>query len=308
MMDIRRMFSEFYKYQSQNYKRTGVLTRITQIITSLIIMYLYSQFAKIIWPHDIKNEGMIFFLFSILVHNCSFIFSNSIFFIFYKYKLFLNYKVDKNPWPWEQNYEEWNIQLHKTIKTLLLNHLLISPALSLPFFINNTAPFRMDYESLPSFFEILWQYIFINICDDFLFYWSHRFLHWDKIYGYIHKQHHEYISTIGITAEYAHPIEYIFGNIIPANLGTFLLGKRVHAFTALLKIWLKILVTTESHSGYSFPWSPCYLNLEQVPTDFHNYHHLNYKGNYGNTMLWDIICNTVNDSFKKNLKEESKSE
>ena len=42
---------------------------------------------------------------------------------------------------------------------------------------------------------------------DFMFYWVHRSLHWSGVYKYIHKQHHMFKQSVGIAAEYAHPVE-----------------------------------------------------------------------------------------------------
>jgi len=298
----------YIELEHQNFQRTGYLARILQIITSLISIVIYSYIGKTFWPKSIENELRFTFILQFVFHNSAFIISNSILYIFYKYNMFLQYKVDKKPWPWEEdneNHNKWSVQLNKTIKTLLFNHLFLAPFIaSLAMISLNKSIYRMDYESLPSPFEILWQLLFTSLCDDFFFYWSHRFLHWDKIYNYIHKKHHEYVSTIGITAEYAHPIEFVFGNIIPANIGSLLLGNRMHVFTIVLIIWVKIFATTEMHSGYAFPWSPFFLNLYHTPTDFHAYHHLNYNGNYGNSMIFDVMCGTINESFKVNSKNE----
>jgi len=48
-----------------------------------------------------------------------------------------------------------------------------------------------------------------------VFYWAHRVLHHRRIYKYIHKQHHEFKATVGIAAEYAHPVESLLANAVP---------------------------------------------------------------------------------------------
>jgi len=298
----------YVELEHQYFKRSGYTARAFQILTSLLLIVFYSFFGKTFWPKSIENEMKFTYIIQFIVHNSAFIISNLILFIFYKYNMFLQYKIDKNPWPWEEkseNYSKWSEQLKKTIKTLIFNHLFLAPFIAaLPMYSLSKSLYRMDYESLPSPFEIFWQILFNGLCDDFVFYWTHRILHWDKIYGYIHKKHHEYVSSIGITAEYAHPLEFIFGNILPANTGKFILGNRMHAFTVILGTWIKLFSVTEAHSGYAFPWSPFFLNLFQIPTDYHAYHHLNYNGNYGNSMLFDVMYGTVNESFKENSKKE----
>jgi len=52
------------------------------------------------------------------------------------------------------------------------------------------------------------------IVEDFGFYWGHYLLHLPALYKRFHKQHHEYTSPFSVTAEYAHLMEYIFGNLV----------------------------------------------------------------------------------------------
>lgn len=58
---------------------------------------------------------------------------------------------------------------------------------------------------VPSAWTFLWQTCAFFVINDALFYWAHRLLHHPKLYGRIHKQHHEFKQSIGIAAEYAHP-------------------------------------------------------------------------------------------------------
>lgn len=43
------------------------------------------------------------------------------------------------------------------------------------------------------------------------FYTMHRLLHHPALYARVHKQHHRYAGTIGIAAEFAHPVEQVGG-------------------------------------------------------------------------------------------------
>ncbi len=97
----------------------------------------------------------------------------------------------------------------------------------------DTIKCRFDFESFPSYFEIIWQYLFCLVVNDTLFYWSHRMLHHPAIYSKVHKIHHEYVNSIALCAEYAHPFEYIFGNVIPSAAGFTILGTRTHLATII---------------------------------------------------------------------------
>lgn len=84
------------------------------------------------------------------------------------------------------------------------------------------------------------------------------------LYKAIHKQHHQWVAPIGIAAEYAHPFEYIFSNILPMAIGPFLCGSDI--ITTWIWWGLGMAVTVEHHSGYHLPYLPS--------PEFHDYHHL----------------------------------
>ena len=54
---------------------------------------------------------------------------------------------------------------------------------------------------------------------------------------------------------YAHPLEYTFGNLIPAYGGCLLLGSKMHMVTFGTYIFWNLMETHETHSGYHFPLS-----------------------------------------------------
>lgn len=80
------------------------------------------------------------------------------------------------------------------------------------------------------------------LVEEVLFYYSHRLLHSRWFYGPIHKQHHQFKSPVGMAAIYAHPIEFIFSNIVPLVVGS--LVAKAHLFSMwvwfLVAIWSTI--------------------------------------------------------------------
>jgi len=153
---------------------------------------------------------------------------------------------------------------------------------------------------LPPWSRIFFQIAIFFIIEDFYFYWIHRFLHWNAIYQYIHKVHHDHAAPFGITAEYAHPIETIclglgtvLGPILFSVLGS------LHHLTLQVWLFVRVLQTVEVHSGYNFPWS---LN-NWIPfwggAEFHDYHHMSFTNNYSSTFtVWDSVFKT-SDKYKK---------
>lgn len=53
-------------------------------------------------------------------------------------------------------------------------------------------------------YTLAWQMLVFFLIEDFYFYWIHRFLHWKRIYKYIHKVHHLHTAPFGIAAEAGH--------------------------------------------------------------------------------------------------------
>lgn len=106
------------------------------------------------------------------------------------------------------------------------NTVIVAPCVSLfnAYLKNWDTEFAFEVEKLPNCLTLVSSIVFMMLCEDFAFHFGHRLLHWKFIYPYIHKIHHTHKTTIGIAAEYAHPIEFIFANMIPTFLGAIILG------------------------------------------------------------------------------------
>lgn len=154
-------------------------------------------------------------------------------------------------------------QLLKLIKVVLFNQLLsfvISYVLQKN--IGNYLGLQVTRQ-LPSFPKGLLDLVVFMFSYEFLFYYSHRILHYKFLYK-IHKMHHEYQTPIGISALYCHPIEHVVSNLIPIISGFPLM--RCHVVSALLWLNLVMITTVNDHSGYHIP----FLHSSEL----HDYHHL----------------------------------
>lgn len=297
-------------YEQKRYKRKGYGTLVA-IATAFLYFHYFPKLVFWLWPkNEIKNEGLFYFLVTYLTHESVFLFSNFYFFLIHSLNLnfFERYKVSPDPWPWQSDAVAWRALLTKTFKQLLFNHLIILPALMLPNVVFNVCPYRLEAE-LPSALELLSQIVFCMVCEDFAFYWSHRFLHSEKLYAKIHKMHHEHKQTCCISSEYAHPIEYVFGNILTTNLGAMLLGKRMHFITYIVSLVMMVHETHDGHCGYEFSWSPHRLLPLSIGAEFHIFHHLKFKGNYASLFtFWDKVGNTVNKAYLEYYHAKEKKE
>jgi methylsterol monooxygenase len=190
---------------------------------------------------------------------------------FHKYKL---QPTKANTWPLN-----W-----RCIKRLLFNHFIIElPLILLAHPIFCWLGIHTDYHLLPSWTKIGLTIIACFLIEDFYFYWIHRLLHWGPFYTHIHKIHHHHTAPFGIAAEYAHPVETIFlgfGTV----LGPFLFAD--HLFTVWAWLTVRLFQTVEAHAGYDFPWSPRHFIPGWGGAEFHDYHHMNFNGNYASTFIW----------------------
>jgi len=144
--------------------------------------------------------------------------------------------------------------------------------------------------SFPIYFARLLVCLFVG---DFAFYCSHATLHLPFFYEHIHKQHHMFRITCSVAAEYAAPLESIFGNVAVVLAAPFLF--RFHAVVWATFLFLAVHSTAMSHSGYWYPSRNLW---------FHDHHHRVNVGNYSSVGLWDAVFGT--DKAWRRMKEKEK--
>ncbi|KAF0711454.1 hypothetical protein As57867_005253, partial [Aphanomyces stellatus] len=179
----------------------------------------------------------------------------------------------------------------KCLKLALLNQVIVHVPVQLTLlYLWGNRPIFSGALPLPTLATIVCEFALFMVCEDCLFYWIHRFLHWKKVYKYVHKVHHEFTAPFGLTYIYTHPFEEVF-TMMATMTGPLLFGS--HIVCLYIWLFLRVLETIEGHSGYEFPLGfSTFLPIMSGPVR-HDYHHEKFDCNYGSTMaFWDWLCGT----------------
>lgn len=247
-----------------------------------------------------KYGDALFFVFMVVIaHHIIWIPVNA-------FLMYLNY----NPYT---IFEKWKIQKNKTpsdrlvkecIIKSVISHIFVFP-LSVYLILWNAAKFigMPIAGEFPTFSKILIDFIVMFIVNDALFYWSHRFLHSNPyIYKKFHAQHHRFTTPIGMSSEFASPLESVMANFIPTFLGAYIM--KSHLFTLCLWFAFRIQETIEAHSGYNFPfWISQYIPFLHGVRG-HDWHHSHNRGVYGMSIFWDWLCGTDKE-YREYIKEKA---
>jgi sterol desaturase/sphingolipid hydroxylase (fatty acid hydroxylase superfamily) len=188
----------------------------------------------------------------------------------------------------------WDL-IKATVIDAVVGQLIIGPVALYGLYLMMPDP-KARTSPLPDFLTIYKHLVFAHVVRDVLFYWAHRMFHEvEFLYKAVHKQHHKYVGTIGISAEYAHPVEQILANFFPFML--YMIAFSVHPL--IWAVWMieRLLETYEAHCGYCF--SNTFLGklgfLHGRAAAFHDFHHTENKGNYGAGEVMDHLFGTMDN-------------
>ncbi|XP_070550412.1 methylsterol monooxygenase 1-like [Ptychodera flava] len=190
-------------------------------------------------------------------------------------------------------------------KLLVLNHFFVQfPLILGTYTFTELFGIPYDWESMPAWYDTAWRVYLCAVFEDTWHYFMHRLLHHKRIYKYIHKLHHNFQAPFGMVAEYAHPVETVvlgFGFFI----GVLLLTNHF----IMIWAWLlfRLFETVDVHTGYDLPFNPLHLLPFYGGARFHDFHHMNFQGNYSSTFTWwDKIFGT-DQQFKEFTAKQEKS-
>ncbi len=131
------------------------------------------------------------------------------------------------------------------------------------------------------------------LVHDTYFYWTHRLMHWKKIFPYVHRIHHLSHNPTPLAAYSFHPIEAVIeAGIVPVIACILPIHPVALALFGLYSIFMNIM----GHLGYElFPakFAGSHWIKWHNSSTHHNMHHHYGKGNYGLYFnAWDRIMKT----------------
>mmetsp|Transcript_2430 Transcript_2430/g.3291 ORF Transcript_2430/g.3291 Transcript_2430/m.3291 type:complete len:228 (-) Transcript_2430:1730-2413(-) len=205
----------------------------------------------------------------------------------------------KRPWfqkrkfqkqrPYSLERTSWNPSFPQLVKNVMINWLFVIPP-GLYFLQKVLRPIGLGVyvsRELPSWQEVVFHVIVSPFIVEFTFFVSHYWLHTKPLYARVHKVHHDFKAPHALACIYAHPFEALVGNTFAVMGPAFFI--RLHVLEWFIGVFLGWVGTCNGHSGYDLPWSK---RRDNGFTDFHDYHHEFFVGNYGSTGYMDYWCGT----------------
>jgi len=128
---------------------------------------------------------------------------------------------------------------------------------------------------------------------DTWFYWTHRIMHWPKLFRLVHSVHHDSRPPTAWTAMSFHPIEAATGAMVIPALA-FLVP--IHLGTLALVLAIMTVMGVTNHMGWEiFPRWLVHSAFGKwvITASHHERHHEIYQCNYGLYFrFWDKLCGT----------------
>jgi Delta7-sterol 5-desaturase len=213
----------------------------------------------------------------------------------------------------KKHLQNWRIQHHKKanaeqikfeLKNAVLAFLVGAFSSSIILYLNSLG-YNKIYKNISDYSSVwgIASFFTIWIIDDAWFYWTHRLLHHQSIYPYVHAVHHHSIDVTPFSSMSFHVLEaFLLSSwIFPVSFAIPLYAPALGVF----QVW-GLLNNIKAHLGYElYPanFNKSWLRFFTSSTH-HNMHHSKYKGNYGlHFRFWDKLCGTEFKDYKTTFEQ-----
>jgi len=161
--------------------------------------------------------------------------------------------------------------------------------------------FNLQQHGAPYFWLSVIALIFVH---DTWFYWSHRLMHWRRLFAFVHRIHHLSHNPTPWAAFAFHPLEALVQALI---FPLVILLLPLHPLAALAWLFYMTVMNVLGHLGFEilprgfarhwlFKWHNTSLH--------HNMHHRHVNCNYGLYFnLWDRLMRTNHRRYEETYDE-----
>lgn len=174
---------------------------------------------------------------------------------------------------------------------ILLNLALLAALTAVSLYFFSDAIFET---SLPAWWLLPAQIVFIFIIDDAWFYFTHRLMHENRFLMLkIHSIHHRAVTPFPWEYIYTHPLEWMIGSTGSLlGLIALMMIMPVNIYAFWVYGLIRNLHEVKIHSGLRSPLANHIPFLS--PAENHDLHHSRVNGNYASMFtVWDRVFGTV---------------
>ncbi len=228
-----------------------------------------------------------------------FIFAGIAYFVFYVWKrhYWMNHKIQKRL----PEAKAVNNELINSVVTLFIFACVIFLLLFTS--VRSYTKIYTDIQAHSSLYFFI-SLVFVIFLHDTYFYWTHRFMHWKKVFPFVHRIHHRSHNPTPLAAFSFHPIEALIEiGILPIIAFTFPVHRSVIGLFSLYMIVMNVI----GHLGFEL--FPKWFLKNKVSKWFntsthHNMHHHYGTSNYGLYFnIWDRLLHTNHPNYEKEFND-----
>lgn len=150
--------------------------------------------------------------------------------------------------------------------------------------------------------------VIVLIIHETYYYWLHRWMHRPGVYKWVHRTHHDSLTTSAWTSFSFHPVESLL-QALPIFLLIYFIP--IHP-VSLIVVFLIMSVTSVinhlNHELYPSGTNNHWLGKWWIGATHHSLHHTQFNYNYGLYFtFWDHWMGTESPDYNKTFEAKTKS-